>query len=135
MRNHGAVFAGEHSSHFYFQKNWSADSGLIAAMIAVQVLSESGKKLSELAVEFKVYESITETNFEVTDKEGIIERLKQVFADGQQDELDGLTVNYDNSWFNVRPSNTEALLRLNAEARTKQELDNLVNRVQAIITA
>lgn len=133
MRARDAVFAGEHSSHYYFRDNWSADSGLLAAMIAIQVLAESGKTLSELAAEYKIYVSLTETNFETSNKDAIIAKLKEVFADADQDELDGLTVNYDDCWFNVRGSNTEPLLRLNAEASSKEELDKLVERVAAVI--
>ena len=133
MRAHDAVFAGEHSSHYYFRDNWSADSGLIAAMIATQVLVESGKKLSELVAEYKTYTAITETNFEVADKELALEHIKEVFSDGTQDELDGITVNYENAWFNVRASNTEPLLRLNAEARTEDELNTIVTRVKQVI--
>jgi phosphomannomutase len=134
MRVNDAVFAGEHSGHYYFKDNFSADSGLIAALIAIEVLAASGKKLSELAAEYQSqYVSIPETNFEVTDKQGIIDRLTTEFSDGQQDTLDGLTVNYPDAWFNVRPSNTEPLLRLNAEAKTQEELDKLVLRVRDVI--
>jgi phosphomannomutase len=134
MREHDLVFAGEHSGHYYFRDNWSADSGLIAAMIIIQVLAESGKKMSELAAEYDVYVSINETNFEVQDKEAILKRLKETFTDGTQSDLDGLTVDYENSWFNVRASNTEPLLRLNAEAKTETELNDLVTRVKAVIS-
>ncbi|HEX4662319.1 MAG TPA: hypothetical protein VH144_01760 [Candidatus Saccharimonadales bacterium] len=134
MREYDAVLAGEHSGHYYFRDNYSADSGLLAAMIAIQVLAESGKTMSQLAGEFKTYVSISETNFEVTDKDTIIARVKEAFQDGTQDELDGLTVNYPNAWFNVRASNTEPLLRLNAEAKTQDELDQLVQRVKAVIS-
>jgi phosphomannomutase len=133
MREHDAVFGGEHSSHYYFRDNWSADSGLLAAMIATEVLAKSGKKLSELVAEYKKYISIPETNFEVPDKEAVIARVKEAFADGEQDGLDGLTVNYPDAWLNVRPSNTEPLLRLNAEAKTKEQLDTLVQRVKQVI--
>lgn len=134
MRLHNAVFAGEHSGHYYFKDNFSADSGLLGALIAIQVLAESGKKLSELAAEYRnEYVSIPETNFEVEDKEAKISEIAKIFNDGQQDMLDGLTVNYPTAWFNVRPSNTEPLLRLNAEAKTKEELDDLVQRVQMLI--
>ena len=133
MRANDAVFAGEHSGHYFFRDNWSADSGLLAATIAVQVLAESGDSLSELVAEYQRYVSISETNFEVDDKPAVIKRLKATFTDGVQDELDGLTVNYENSWFNVRPSNTEPVLRLNAEARTQDELDVLVAKVQLAI--
>ncbi|MDB5166500.1 MAG: Phosphomannomutase [Candidatus Saccharibacteria bacterium] len=136
MRKHDAVFAGEHSGHYYFKDNFMADSGLIAAVIGLYILSKSGKKLSELAAPYRqAYLQITETNFEVSDKQAVLDRLAAKFSDGQQDLLDGLTVQYDRSWFNVRPSNTEPLLRLNAEAATQEELDKLVSDVTAVITA
>jgi phosphomannomutase len=134
MREHDAVFGGEHSSHYYFRDNWSADSGLLAAMIAVDVLAASGKKLSELTSEYRKYVSLEETNFEVDDKAAVIARMKHAFSDGEQDELDGLTVNYTDGWLNVRPSNTEPLLRLNAEAKTKERLDELVDKAKEIIS-
>jgi phosphomannomutase len=133
MRNHDAVFAGEHSGHYYFRDNYFADSGLIAAMIAIQTLSESGKKLSELAAEFRTYAVITETNFEVEDKQAVVDRVKAAFTDGQQDDLDGLTVNYPDKWFNIRASNTEPVLRLNAEASSKEALDELVSKVKQVM--
>lgn len=135
MRQHDAIFAGEHSSHYYFRDNWSADSGLISAMIAIEVLSQSGSTLSELAAQYRTYVSLTETNFEVHNKDDILARLTAEFTDGEVDELDGLTVNYENAWFNVRGSNTEPLLRLNAEATNQEELDRLVQRVRDVIEA
>lgn len=133
MRTHNAVFAGEHSGHYYFRDNYYADSGLIAAVVAIQALSDSGKKLSELADEFRVYPTITETNFEVEDKQAVLERLKAAFDDGEQDELDGLTVSWPTKWFNVRASNTEPVLRLNAEAETAAELDEMVDKVKQLM--
>ncbi len=133
MREHDAVFAGEHSGHYYFRDNYYADSGLIAAVVAIQALSDSNKKLSELADEFRVYPMITETNFEVDDKEAVIDRIKSAFNDGEQDELDGLTINWPTKWFNVRASNTEPVLRLNAEAESQSELDELVDKVKKIM--
>jgi phosphomannomutase len=136
MRTHGAQFAGEHSGHYYFKENYMADSGLIAAVIGLYILSMSGKKLSELAAPVrKAYLQIPETNFEVTDKDAVLKRIAATFADAKTDWLDGLTVDFPNAWFNVRPSNTEPLLRLNAEAKTTEELDQLVSKVTAIITA
>jgi phosphomannomutase len=134
MREHDAVFGGEHSSHYYFRDNWSADSGLLAAMIAIDVLAASGKKLSELVEEYKKYVAIPETNFEVEDKAEVIAKVKEAFADGEQDGLDGLTVNYPDAWLNLRPSNTEPVLRLNAEAKTKEQLNELVKRAKATIS-
>ncbi|HTB49121.1 MAG TPA: phosphomannomutase/phosphoglucomutase [Verrucomicrobiae bacterium] len=136
MRKNKAVFAGEHSGHYYFKDNFMADSGLIAAIIALFVLSRSKKKLSELAEPYrKSYVAISETNFEVSDKQAAIDAIAREFNDGNQDRLDGLTVNYPNGWFNVRPSNTEALLRLNAEAKTETELQKLVDRVKEFLPA
>ena len=136
MHEHKAVFAGEHSGHYYFQDNFNADSGLIAAIIGLFILSQSGKSLSELAAPYrKAYVQIQETNFEVIDKDAVLDALQKQFTDGKSDLLDGLTVNYPNAWFNVRPSNTEPLLRLNAEAHTQDELDGLVSRVRSVITA
>lgn len=135
MRRYDATFAGESSAHYYFRDNYMADSGLIAAMVGLAVLSDSGKKLSELADAFRKYHHITETNFEVHDKEAVIAAVKAAFADAKQDELDGLTIWLDNAWCNIRPSNTEPILRLNAEAKEKAALDELVAKVTAIITA
>ena len=136
MREHAAVFGGEHSGHYYFQDNFNADSGLIAAVIGLYILSESGLKMSELAAPFrKAYVQIQETNFEVQDKDAVLKALVEQFQDGDADMLDGLTVNYTDAWFNVRPSNTEPLMRLNAEASNQQELDALVARVTSVITA
>jgi phosphomannomutase len=133
MRAHDAVFAGEHSGHYFFKDNWSADSGLIAALIVIQILADSGLKLSQLAQKYKKYEAIPETNFSVEDKEGVINQLKTVLSDGDQDELDGLTVNYPDGWCNVRPSSNDPFLRLNAEAKNRQTLDDMVARVIAVI--
>lgn len=136
MREHGAVFGGEHSGHYYFKDNYMADSGLIAAVIGLYILSTSGKKLSELVKPYRdAYVQIPETNFEVEDKQAMIQKIADAFQDGRSDMLDGLTVNFKDAWFNVRPSNTEPLLRLNAEARTKQELDALVTKVTALISS
>lgn len=130
MREHNALFGGEHSLHFFFRDNWFADSGLIAAIVALAALSETGWTLSEYAAKYDTYMQIPETNFKVEDKQAVIDTLKEAFTDGEQDTLDGLTVSYEKSWFNVRPSNTEPLLRLNAEASTQEELDSLVARVR-----
>jgi phosphomannomutase len=134
MRTHNALFAGEHSGHYYFKDNFMADSGLIAAAIGLYILSTSGKKLSELAAPLrKAYVQIPETNFEVNDKEAVLKKMADSFTEGEVDWLDGLTVRFPNAWVNVRPSNTEPLLRLNAEAKTKEELDQLVSKVTELI--
>jgi phosphomannomutase len=134
MRKYNAIFAGEHSGHYYFEDNYMADSGLIAAIIAIFVLCKSGKKLSELAQPYrKSFIQIPETNFEVSDKDKIIKKIGESFPIEKQSRLDGLTVNFENSWFNVRPSNTEPLLRLNAESKTQAELSELVAKVTELI--
>ncbi len=137
MRKYNAVFAGEHSGHYYFKDNFMADSGLIAAVMALYILSLSDKPLSELAAPLrKAYVQIPETNFEVEDKQATIEKIAKEFRDNQQDRLDGLTITFPNqSWVNVRPSNTEPLLRLNAEAKTQADLNSLADKVTALIQA
>jgi phosphomannomutase len=136
MRTHSAVFAGEHSGHYYFKDNFMADSGIIAAVIGLFIVSQSGKKLSELAAPFrKAYVQIPETNFEVTNKEATLQKISSAFLENKQDWLDGLTVNFDQAWFNVRPSNTEPLLRLNAEAKTTGELEQMVTKVTNLINS
>ncbi len=133
MRDIGAPFGGETTGHLFFKENYDADSGLIAALVAIQAISDSGKKLSELIDEYRRYPMITETNFKVADAQATIAALRQAFSDGEQDELDGLSVDYPYGWFNLRASNTEPLVRLNAEAETQEELDNLVDKVTKII--
>ncbi len=133
MRTHKAVFAGESSGHYYFKDNFMADSGLIAAIVALYVLSESGKTLSQLAAQYTKYYHIDETNFEVADKQAAIDAVAKEFSNQKQDTLDGLTVWFDDAWVNVRPSNTEPILRLNAEAKSKERLDQLVAKVTGLL--
>ncbi|MBC7581325.1 phosphomannomutase/phosphoglucomutase [Aeromicrobium sp.] len=134
MREQNAPFGGEVSGHFYFRDNFFADSGLIAAVIGLYVAGIRGKSLSVLREEYTKYPSISETNFEVTDTATVLQRLKDTFATETQDELDGLTVEFTNgSWFNVRASNTEPVIRLNAEANTQSDLDALVGQVTQTI--
>jgi phosphomannomutase len=135
MRQVDSPFGGEASGHFYFRDNWYADSGLIGAVIALYVAGLSGKKLSELRAQYTRFATIPETNFVVQDKDAAITRLTKLFALDKQSTLDGLTVELpDGSWFNVRPSNTEPVLRLNAEADHPDALTNLVNKVTSTIT-
>ncbi len=122
MREADAPFGGEFSGHYYFRDNYYADSGLIGALAAIDVLAKSGKKLSELAAEYSHYASSGEINSKVEDPAGKIEELVKKYEDGNQDRLDGLSVNYPTWWFNVRGSNTEPLLRLNVEAKSEAEM-------------
>ena len=135
MRKHQALFAGESSGHYYFKDNFMADSGLIAAMVALQVLSQSKKPLSLLHKQYNRYHHIPETNFTVTDKQAVLEALTQKFGTQKQDTLDGLTIWFDDAWCNVRASNTEPILRLNAEAKSKTRLNELVNQITKIINS
>lgn len=136
MRTNSAVFAGEHSGHYYFKDNFMADSGLIAAMIGLYILSESKKPLSELVADLRgAFVQIPETNFEVADKQAAIANVAAAFPGTKQDLLDGLTVDLGDAWVNVRPSNTEPLLRLNAEAKDQEQLDSIVSKVTEIITS
>jgi phosphomannomutase len=133
MADTGAVFGGEHSGHYYFRENYRADSGLIAAVVALGELSASGGSLSALLAPYRRYWDSGEINSEVTDQAGKIEELAANHADGRLDRLDGLTIEYEDWWCNVRPSNTEPLLRLNVEARTKELLDDRTAALLAVI--
>jgi len=133
MRSEDAPFGGEASGHFYFRDNWYADSGLIAAVIGLYVATLSGKSLSQLRKHYTHYATIPETNFVVEDKTAAIAAIESLFPDAKFDTLDGLTVNLpNNAWLNVRPSNTESILRLNAEAKSQSELDAIVSKVMAV---
>ncbi|GIU99189.1 MAG: phosphomannomutase/phosphoglucomutase [Actinomycetota bacterium] len=133
MAETDAVFGGEHSGHYYFRDNYRADSGLIAAVVVLEVLSKAGRPLSEVLAPLRRYHASGEINTEVTDQAATIEAVAAAFADGRQDRLDGLTVEFDDWWFNVRPSNTEPLLRLNVEARTRELLEEKTAAVLAVI--
>jgi len=122
MAETGAIFGGEHSGHYYFRKNYRADSGLIAAVVAMGELSSAGAPLSEVLAPFRKYFDSGEINSRVDDPKAKVEQIAAALADGRQDRLDGLTVEYPDWWFNVRPSNTEPLLRLNVEATTAELL-------------
>jgi phosphomannomutase len=133
MAETGAIFGGEHSGHYYFRDNFRADSGMIAALIVLGAMCEAGQPLSELLQPFRRYYDSGEINSEVADQNAKIEDLAQRYGDGRQDREDGLTVEYDDWWFNCRPSNTEPLLRLNLEARTPELRDEKVSEVLNVI--
>jgi phosphomannomutase len=133
MAETGAVFGGEHSGHYYFRENYRADSGLIAAIVVLDQLSAAGQPLSELLRPLRRYFDSGEINSEVDDQTATIERISRAYASARQDRTDGLTVEFDDWWFNVRPSNTEPLLRLNVEARTPEMLEEETHEVLALI--
>ena len=133
MAETGAIFGGEHSGHYYFRDNYRADSGMIAAVLVLEALARSGRPLSEMLEPFHRYAASGEINSEVTDQEGTIEELSRLHADAKQDREDGLTVEYDDWWFNCRASNTEPLLRLNLEARTEALMQEKVAETLGVI--
>ncbi|MXX63840.1 MAG: phosphomannomutase/phosphoglucomutase [Acidimicrobiia bacterium] len=133
MAGTGAVFGGEHSGHYYFADNFGADSATLALLVLLTVLTESGVPLSDLRHPYEPYAMSGEINTEVEDIGTAIEQVATAFAGFPQDRLDGLTVDLGDRWFNVRPSNTEPLLRLNAEAPDQEALEALVGSVREII--
>lgn len=135
MAETGAAFGGEHSAHYYFRDNWRADSGIIASMMVLAELCASGGSLSELLEPLKRYSASGEINTRVSDTSTVINHVASVFADHDNDMLDGLTVDGGDWWFNLRPSNTEPLLRLNLEAADDQAVAARVAEVQAAMAA
>jgi len=138
MAETGAAFGGEHSAHYYFRDNYRADSGSIAALVVLEQLSKAGVALSELRRPFDRYAASGEINTQVDDPPAVIDRVAAHFAteapDAIQDRLDGLTVDLGEWWFNLRPSNTEPLLRLNLESPTRAETDTHVATLRSLIT-
>lgn len=133
MREHNAAFACELSGHFYFRDHYFTESSAIAAMSIVNLLDAEGKPLSSLVREVSRYSQSGEINFEVRDKDSILKRLETVYPGGRVGRLDGLSVDFDDWWFNVRASNTEPLLRLNLEAPTEAEMLEKKAKIVAII--
>jgi phosphomannomutase len=133
MREENAIFAGEFSGHYYFVENSYAEASTLVAILLLNLMTETGKTISALVSELRRYTHSGEINSEVTDKDAILAKLKEKYADGQQNELDGLKVDYPDWWFNVRPSNTEPLLRLNCEATTKELMEAKRDELLAII--
>lgn len=123
MRKHGCALGGELSGHYYWRDNYYADSGEIALVKILNVMSAEKKPLSELIRPLHRYFATGEINFEVADKDGKMKELEQIFRDGKISHLDGVSVEYKDWWFNVRKSNTEPVLRLNLEAKTKELME------------
>jgi phosphomannomutase len=136
MAAEGAVFGGEHSGHFYFRDFWFADSGMLAAMHVLAALGSGTRPLSELLAEYSRYVATGEINSEVADQAATTAKIRAAFAGRPgltTDDLDGLTVSAPDWWFNVRPSNTEPLLRLNAEAADAATLAGIRDEVLRIV--
>jgi phosphomannomutase len=133
MAETGAVFGGEHSGHYYFADNFRADSGMLAMLVLLQLLSESGQRLSQLRNDVELYASSGEINLRVADQAQALEKVEAAFADADIDRLDGLTVSWQDRWFNLRASNTEPLLRLNIEGPDAGAVTELTRRIQAVV--
>jgi len=133
MADTGAVFGGEHSGHYYFRDNFRADSGMMATLMILSILSEDGRPLSELRQEVERYATSGEINFEVKNVSAALRQVEDSVYNVDVDHVDGLTVDYGDGWFNLRPSNTEPLLRLNVEAPTSERVDKIVERVWRIL--
>lgn len=138
MAETGAIFGGEHSAHYYFRDFWGADSGMLAALHVLAALGEQDRPLSEIMADYERYEASGEINYTVTDAPAAVDAVLAAFGSRvhAMDHLDGVTVDLgDGSWFNLRMSNTEPLLRLNVEARTPEEVTALIDEIGALITA
>lgn len=126
MVESGAVFGGEHSGHYYFADNYRADSGMLAMLILLRVISEDGRPLSILRRDVELYHASGEVNFVVADPEASIAQVEAMFPGAETDRVDGLSIDLGNVWFNLRPSNTEPLLRLNVESPEQGKLEETV---------
>jgi phosphomannomutase len=134
MREEDAVFGGEVSAHFYFRDNWYADNGMIPAMLVLELLGRERRHLSEILAPLRAQYHISgEINSKVPDVPAALERLQARYADARLSHLDGLSVDYDDWHFNVRPSNTEPLLRLNLEAYSHENMERRRDEVLELI--
>ncbi|WP_326560861.1 phosphomannomutase/phosphoglucomutase [Micromonospora sp. NBC_01796] len=134
MARTNAVFGGEHSAHYYFRDFWFADTGMLAAMHLLAALGEQDRPLSEFAAEYERYVCSGEINSTVADQAAKLAEVKQVYQGAETEELDGLTVRFpDGAWINLRPSNTEPLLRLNVEGPTKDRMTSLRDEVLDLV--
>ena len=133
MAETGAAFAGEHSGHYYFRDNFCADSGIIAALLVLEQMSIQEMPLSQLREKFETYKSTGEINFTVGNPNGLLDFIANKFSDQHQDRLDGLTVSSTHWWFNLRPSNTEPLIRLNLETLDEPMLKKQLEVIKELI--
>ena len=131
LRDVHGIFGGELSGHFYYRDNFYADSGMITLSHVLNIIAGSDKPVSELIKPLRKYSSSGEINFEVEEKQEAMDELAKKYSDGEMDDLDGVTIQFKDWWFNCRPSNTEPLLRLNVEAKTKKLLGEKLNELKA----
>jgi phosphomannomutase len=134
MRDEGAVFGGEVSGHFYFRENWFADNGMIPALLMLERLGRERRPLSAILAPLRErYHISGEINSRVADVERALARVEERYKDGRMGRLDGLSVDYDDWHFNLRPSNTESLLRLNLEAASRAEMERRRDEVLQLV--
>lgn len=133
MRNHQAIFGGESSGHYYFQKNYYADSGLIAGLMILELVSRQDKSLAEIVRQLNKKYFIEQVKFEAAKGGEIIKNLEKHFQDGKISHLDGLTVEYPDWWFNLRTSNTEPILKLTIEAKSKELKQKKIALLKSLI--
>ncbi len=133
MKEYNAVFGGEHSGHFYFRNNWFADSGLIALLVCLELVSEENQPLSALIKSIDPYFRSGEINSRVENIPRMLEEIEKHYSQGKVDHLDGLTIDFGDWWFNIRPSNTEPLLRLNIEAQSRETLERKKEELLSLI--
>jgi len=136
MEETGAVFAGEVSGHYYFRDFFKVDSGILTALVMLAYLSHQDQKLSDILSVLRAQYLISgEINSRVPNAQEILRRIKEKYSDGKISEMDGVSIDYDDWHFNIRPSNTEPLLRLNLEAKTKDLMEQKRDEVLALIRA
>ena len=133
LRDSHACFGGELSGHFYYRDNYYADSGMITLVHVLNIFGATDTPASELVAPLQRYSSSGEVNFEVEDKAAVMQELTRQYSQGRVDDLDGVTVQFKDWWFNVRPSNTEPLLRLNVEAPTPEMLTEKFDELKALL--
>jgi phosphomannomutase len=137
MAEHNAVFGGEHSGHYYFREFWRADTGMLAALHVLAALGETDQPLSVLAGQYSRYTASGEINRSITDVPAVLDRVQAHYTatGATADRLDGLTITLpEGAWFNLRPSNTEPLLRLNVEAPNTGAMTRVRDDVLALLT-
>lgn len=133
MADTDAIFGGEHSGHYYFRDNFRADSGIMAMLVILRVLSDSGESLSSLRQRYEPYAQSGERNFHVADPDAVDAAVLAAFPDVEPDRLDGLTIDLGDRWFNLRASNTEPVVRLNVEGPDEEAVGEMVQAIAAIL--
>jgi phosphomannomutase len=134
MRDENAACGGEVSGHYYFRDNWYADNGMIPALLMLELIGREGRRLSEILAPIRAkYHISGEVNSRVADVDAAVRRIEERYRDARITRLDGISVDYDDWHFNVRPSNTEPLLRLNLEAKSERDMERRRDEVLALI--